>query len=633
MSLVRIEQVARFYGARKLFGPLDLTIEAGDRIGFIGRNGTGKTSLLRLIAGVDTPDEGRIHRAARAQIGYLAQEAGLPAGDTPYEIVLGALQHLTALAQEMRHIEAEMAAGGEGDAMDAAMARYATVSERFERQGGYEADAKVRAGLLGLGLAETDLHRPVATLSGGQRARAALARLLVAEPDLLILDEPTNHLDLEATQWLEQFLRTYAGSLLVVSHDRYFLDAVTNRIWELDEVEGVTAYRGNYTAAQAQREANRERRLREYEAQQAEIERLEEYVRRYKAGNRSTMAKSREKRLARMERAQRPAEEGAGMRLAFAPPARGSREVVRLEAVTHQYDGGQPVLVEFGATLERGDRIGILGPNGSGKSTLLQLVSGRMQPSRGAVFHGRDIHVGYYAQEIEDFDPGHAVIDEILSVRHMTTPEARSYLARFLFRGDEVFKSVRVLSGGEKRRLMLAKLLLSPANLLCLDEPTNHLDISAREALEESLQTYEGTLVLVTHDRYFLSQLATKLIVLTADRRWEVFSGGYEAYVEAQKRRLTEAQEAERPARERRGAGPGRARPRQAVRPDEIAELEALIERLEAEKAALEGALADPALYDDPDRARSTSQRYQELTDEVERAYQDWSQKASAAES
>lgn len=622
MSIVRLVGVYRYVGARRLFGPVTASVEPGDRIGLIGPNGSGKSTLLRLIAGIDPPDEGEVYGAQRAQKGFMRQEPEFAPDETPYRFVLGALAHLTEWAERMRALEEAMSRETDSEALDALLAQYAAVSERFEREGGYEADALIRSTLFGLGLEEGHLHRPLQTLSGGERARAALARLLVTQPDLLILDEPTNHLDIKATEWLEDALRKYPGSLIVVSHDRYFLDAVATKIWELDGLGGFFTYRGNYTAAMAQREAERQRRLKEYEAQQEEIERLEAYVRRYKAGNRAAMAKSRERRLERMERIEPPKADPTGPRLIVTQGLRGSREVVRLEDVGHSY-GERRVLEGVTAVLARGDRMAILGPNGAGKSTLLAIIAGRLQPTHGAAYMGRDIQVGYYAQHTEGLEPGRTVIEELLAAKHMTTPEARAYLARFLFRGEDVFKPVAALSGGEKRRLMLAKLLLSPVNLLCLDEPTNHLDLPARESLEEALSAYEGTLVFVSHDRYFISRLATRLAVVHGGGRVEFFDGGYEAYQE-HLRRLAEAA---RPAEQEKRAATGARRVERkdaASLARRIAEAEALIERLEQEKAELEQSLADPQLYGDAERARQTALRHRTVTEQLEAAYAEW---------
>lgn len=622
MSIVRLVDVQRYYGDRHLFGPVTVTIEAGDRIGFIGPNGSGKTTFLRLLAGVDEPNAGRVYRAQRARLGYMVQEPQFEPGTTAYAYVMEALAHVTRLGEEMRELESAMAQEQDPTVLRTLMDRYAQATEAFERAGGYEADAQVRGALFGLGLQEERLHRPLETLSGGEQARVALARLLVDQPDLLILDEPTNHLDLKATEWLEEVCRSYKGAIVVVSHDRYFLDAITNRIWELDGRGGFYAYRGNYSAALAQREAERERQLKEYEAQQEEIARLEAYVQRYKAGNRATMARSRERRLERMARIERPADGPAPMRLRLREGMRGSRVVAQLEGVGHRY-GDNRVLQGVDLVIERGERIGILGPNGSGKSTLLSIIARRLTPTEGGAYLGRDIDVGFYSQQTEAFGEGNTVIDELLDTQHMTTPEARSYLARFLFQGDDVFKSVAVLSGGERRRLMLAKLLLTPANLLCLDEPTNHLDIPARESLEEALADYGGTLVFVTHDRYFLTRLASRLIVVEPGGTLRLFDGDYEAY----RRSLTEEaaeQRAVAKKAERKRTPEARAQRTQAALKRQLSEVEERIEGLEEEKASLEKELADGELYSDGERARTILLRHREVEEELAEAYEEW---------
>lgn len=636
MSLLRLVSVTKYVGARRLFGPVSVSIEPGDRIGLIGRNGTGKSTLLRILAGSEEPDGGEVVRAARMRLGYLGQEAGFQEKGSAYDIVLRRLSHLTEWAAELRELESRMREMTDPEALDRLMERYAALSERFEREGGYEMDARVRTVLLGLGLQEEQLYRELATLSGGERERVALAALLVTEPELLVLDEPTNHLDMAGVEWLEQYLKGYKGAVLVVSHDRAFLDAVTHRTWELDEHEGLLVYRGSYSAAQAQRAERLARQWKAYEAQQEEIARLEAFVEKYRAGNRAVQARSRAKRLERLERIDRPRLEEPALRLEIPlSAARGSREVLRAEGVGHRYDG-RWVLQGVNLTVTRGERIAIVGPNGSGKTTLLRLLAGRMTPAEGSVYFGRDIEIGFYSQHFEGLDDERTVIDEVLEVRHMTAPEARSYLACFLFRGDDVFKRVGVLSGGERRRLMLAKLLLSPANVLCLDEPTNHLDISSREMLEEALLDYPGTLLFISHDRYFIDRLAQRLIVLERDPfGYEVFDGGYSAWREAQAAReaaraASQRIDAARRTSARSPEGERRRMARKAA--DALKRVEERIEALEEEKASLEAALADASLYADGEEVRRVTRRYEEVQALLEEAYHEWDAYAALVE-
>jgi len=610
VTLLIVKNLSKSYGADRVFSGVTFTLARGDRTGLIGPNGSGKTTLLEILVGRLAPDGGEVSLVGRPKVGYLAQDVGpAPAGGPGLlAYTLGAMSDLAAGQDRLRELEVRMAGLAEGSPdLPRLMAEYGAVREAFERRGGYSMEARAREVLFGLGFSDEHLGLPLNRLSAGQRTRARLARLLLEEPDLLILDEPTNHLDLEATEWLESFLHSYPGAVLAVAHDRYFLDIVTRRILELER-ERLTEWAGNYTAYVAQKEARLAQARKDYEAQQAEIKRLEAYVRRYRAGNRSTMAKSREKALARIERLDRPPGPSRTAGLRFAPAERSGREVLRLEGLGLAFPGDAPdggpswLFRDVSAAVRRGQRVALVGRNGTGKTTLLQCLVGRRKPTTGRVVWGAGVKVAYFSQDLDDLDDRRTVLDEVMGSAGLDIPAARSYLGRFLFSGEEVSRLVGVLSGGERTRLLLACLIAARPNVLVLDEPTNHLDLRAREALETSLEEFSGTVIFVSHDRYFVERLATHI--------WELdggtlvtFAGGYRDYrlqlargrAEAGGLGATGAPDA-RPAAAP-GGGQGSSKGRRARLERELAEVEALISRLERRRGEIETLMMSPEAY------------------------------------
>ena len=627
MPLLSVTDISKTHADREIFGGITFSLEPDERVALIGRNGTGKTTLLRLIAGLDAPDRGRITLAGWARLAYLPQTPEGPSETPVLAHVLAGAADVRGLEARIRDLEHMLAAPEVHDnpqRLEAVMEEYAHVREHFEHAGGFTIETRARTVLSGLGFREPDYERPLGVLSGGWRVRAELARALLTEPDLLLLDEPTNHLDLAATEWLEDYLKSFAGACVVVSHDRYLLDAVTSRTLELEQGR-IEAYPGSYSTF-VKLKAERVRLLQETrERQQEEIAKLEDYIRRYKDGQRAAQAKSRMKMLARVEaemvdapRAQR------SMRMKMTSASASGRMVARLKHVRKAFEGHE---VLAGVTLEihRGDRIGLLGPNGAGKSTLLRMVAGLESPTSGIVTLGAGVQPRYFAQEsTQSLDVDSTVLEEVLGNRPMLPEQIRTYLGRFLFTGEDVFKRIGMLSGGERQRLLLATLLLDEPNLLLLDEPTNHLDITSREALEAALQEFPGTMIVATHDRYLLERLATRILTVD-DRDVSDFKGTYH---ELRERRAREA-------------APGATRPRtraaksskkgsaaaQPAKPtfDQIA---AQIATAEADLKDAAGWLGDPDLYRDPERAKAMRLRYEdadrrlaglyELLDQVE---------------
>lgn len=684
--LIRLTGADKFYGARQVLKNVDVTVRAGEKIGIVGPNGSGKSTLLRMLAGGELLDGGRREEARDVQIGYMGQQVGFVEEDmrrTVASFLRDALADVEALAGEMRRLERAMAAragdgGGAGagpaagrDAgqdppaagiaasaagdpyasmsLEEIMDRYARASERFERAGGYEAEARLRAAAFGLGFREEDLARRIGQLSGGQRVRVALARLLLAAPDVLLLDEPTNHLDAAATEWLETFLAEAKQAVVVVSHDRYFLDAVTKETWDV-EAARVTVYPGGYTRAMELKAEAVARQRELFARQQAEIERLEQFIRRYKAGVKARQARGRAKQLARMERLEAPPADRRreGPRIRLGAAAHAGTEIFRVKGAGKAY-GGRPVLSDVNLLVERGQRIGVIGPNGSGKTTLMRLLAGRLAPDEGWVIPGEGVRIGFFAQGQAELDPEATVLDHILSVRRLTMEEARRHLAAFLFFGDDIHAPVGRLSGGEQNRVALAQLILRQPNVLLLDEPTNHLDIAARTALEAALEDFDGTVIVVSHDRYFLDTVCDRLWIVQ-DGRVETFLGTYSEY--AEKRRALEARlQAQQAGRQAAGGAAGaedragpvdqgalrRARAEEARRRRQqqarIAAVEQEIEKWEAEKRSLEEALADPELYADGLRARETVQAHQHALETLERLMDEWAALQEALES
>jgi len=594
---VRIESVVKSFGGSSVLTGASLVLKPGERAALVGPNGSGKSTLLKIAAGLEDSDSGRVVLPTGAVVGYLPQDASVQPGLTLHDEVLSAVADVLQIEDELRQLEQRMQHSSPDH--DALVHQQAELRETFERRGGYAIEAEVGRVLAGLGFALTDRDRKTEEFSGGWQMRIALARLLLGRPDVLLLDEPTNHLDLAATEWLEDYVKSSRATMLIVSHDRYFLDSVIQRVFELREGRIETFPAGNYSTYRAERARRDEAVGLIAQRQQEEIERVEAYIRRYKEGNRATMAKSREKMLARLE-AQRVsvARQDRVVRFVFPTCPPSGREVMMLGRARRAY-GERVVLEDVSLVIERGERVALIGPNGAGKSTLLRLLAGRDRPSRGSAALGIGVRPAYFAQDqSEHLDAGNTAFDEV----YQAAPAAwdiqavRDLLGRFLFSGDDQFKPVSALSGGERSRVALAKLLLRPSNLLLLDEPTNHLDIATRERLEDTLAAYPGTLVIATHDRYLVNRLANKVIEV-ANGGIRVYPGTYSDFLRAKAAGAAPPQPTEQPRsrvpQQQQQQDPA-ARRRLAA---DLREAERQVTEAEERLRAVEAHLADPASF------------------------------------
>ncbi|HEV2403970.1 MAG TPA: ABC-F family ATP-binding cassette domain-containing protein [Ktedonobacterales bacterium] len=646
MSIVVVSDLTKSYGAELIFSRVSFRVEAHDRVGLVGPNGAGKSTLLNLLAGRLDPESGAIAYERGVTLGYLTQSADFHPDHTLYDEMLTVFAQVHDWHAELDELAARMSDSALLESPDeyaAILERYGEVQARIEHAGGYTTDQRVRQVLDGLGFSREQQAAPAAHLSGGQQTRAALGKLLLQEPELLLMDEPTNHLDLAALEWLEEYLMSWRGAVIVVSHDRYFLDRVTTKTIEIAHHRG-EEYPGNYTKYVELREERLARWRKEYEAQQEYIARTEEFVRRYKAGQRSKEARGRQTLLDRMERIERPPTE-QDLRFKLGANIQSGATVLATEKLVVGYAGnggsagsdgervGAGLRVAVADTeILRGDRVGLLGPNGGGKTTLLRAIIGQLKPLEGRLTLGHNVQVGYYAQTHEGLNPRLTMLDEIRQQTHLSEEGARSYLGRFLFSGDDVFKPISALSGGERSRVALAKLTLQGANFLVLDEPTNHLDLLARQALEAILASYDGTLIFVSHDRYFLDALATKLWVLE-DGVISAHVGNYTTYRtrQAQAQFAAQAQAARESAAARAASGPAGQTQRgeaQSARRG-VDAIESEIVRGEERLGQIEGELAEASARADVERIVELGAEYEREKARIEALYEEWQGMAS----
>jgi ATP-binding cassette subfamily F protein 3 len=631
MSLLIASNLTKYYGPDEVFHDVSVEVPHRARIALVGANGAGKTTLLNILMGADIPNEGNVSVAGNAQIGFLPQRPELAGNHTLWEEQMRAFEHLRFTEHELARLEHAMA---DPQQYDAALTEYGPMQEQFELAGGYTYESRMKIVLQGVGFTPRDYDTPLARLSGGQKTRALLARLLLNEPDILILDEPTNHLDIEAVEWLENFLRDFSGAVVAVSHDRYFMDAFATTIWEL-EYGNLEVYRGNYSHYVQQRDERHERLQKEYESQQAFVEKEQAYIRKHMGSRWTSQAKGRLKKLETMKKRgkiiAKPRGERKDMNLRLSASIRSGDKVLITENLAIGYaDDRQTLFNTPDITLYRGETAALIGPNGVGKSTFLKTVIGQIEPLSGTAEIGAAVKVGYFAQAHERLNPQNTLIDEINTVKQMPVSEARHYLARFLFTGDDTFRTVDTLSGGERGRLALAKLVLDGANLLLLDEPSNHLDIDSQEVLEAALSQFDGTILLVSHDRYLIDALATQ-IWSAQPGEMVVFKGTYREYIAERNKRADNAPIAELSAvskREEHFTNHDSTPNKHGLNPFQLkkrlAEVEREIHEVEGRLEALTQAIAEASMSGDAGKVHELGEDYNLTEAELQSIMEQW---------
>jgi ATP-binding cassette subfamily F protein 3 len=620
MKVIVARDLVKYHGGDlKVLSGATLSVEAGEKIGLVGRNGAGKTTLLDLLAGHSEPDSGSVEHPGGAKVGMTAQNLylGERGALSLEEEIISAFEPLIAREKELEELGTRLSE----DPSNALMERYGRLQSEFERDGGYEYRARAASTITSLGFAPEDWKRPVGSFSGGEQSRIALARLLMEEPDLILLDEPTNHLDLRAIEWLENFVKGARSAVLVVSHDRYFLDAVAGSILELED-GGLARYPGNYSKYVAEKRAREEQLARKAKANAERRAQLERFVEKNRAkASKASQAKSKQKLLDRMEKIEDPRSASKNVRVNLGgETTRAGRVVLEMEDVRYAYDDANgPLLEGLDLVIERGERVALLGPNGTGKSTIMRLATGELSPQRGMVRPGNNVTLAYQDQQLARLDDSKTVLREAMDATGFDAPEARDLLGAFLFSGEDVFKKVRSLSGGERNRLSLAEIVVSGANLLLLDEPTNNLDIPAREALEDALLEYRGTMFFISHDRYFLRKLATRVVDLEG-RKLRNYLGGYDYY--RSHRRLDEGSKGGK-GRQRRRVRPGQSK-EQSVLATRLVAVEGEIDATERRVARLEKELSTSELYSDGKRSREIVTEHRQLRNVLDGLYADW---------
>jgi len=636
MILLTLQNVSKSFGINSILKDINLTLQAGSRMGLVGVNGSGKSTLFKLISGAMEPDEGSVSLVKGTRVGVLTQDADIKSDLTIQQELERVFEPVREMERKLRDLEAEMAEKHDDPVLFDQLSRsYSRLMDRFEDAGGYEWPSRIQGVLAGLGFAKGRENQPANLLSGGEKTRLCLARLLLTQPELLMLDEPTNHLDLQSVEWLEETLRKYKGTVLVISHDRYFLNAVCDCMAELS-MRHLTQYDGNYDRFAVQRQANLERQLKEYKMQQQEIARQEAIIARYRMYNREKsikLAESREKRLEKMERLEKPVSEQK-VRFSFETRRRTGEDVMFAKDLAKGFDGRQ-LFENFNLHLRAGDRVALIGANGVGKTTLLNILIGRQTADTGSVIYGSNVDLGYYDQHQSGLHPEKDVLNELWDdFPRLEIDRVRGVLALFLLTGDDVFQPISTLSGGEKGRVALAKLMLRKDNLLLLDEPTNHLDMDSREVLEGALEDFDGTILTVSHDRYFINRVANRVIEMRPDGVSE-YIGNYDDYVE--KKRLEAAGMLEEENGGKTKTQIDKEKRRERLKQESAKQLklklkqaEQAIADTEEKISGLEARMADPETYKDPSAAQNLAKEHREAQDALEKLYEDWEELSEA---
>lgn len=639
MGVLRINNLSKAFGIEELFNSVTFDVYKGDRIGFIGANGSGKSTLMKCILHKEEFDSGNVTLDSTDTVGYMEQESSFKY-HTLYAELEDAFKDILNLAAKKQELEKRIELAEDETEVAGLMQQYAQITERFEHLGGYDYEARLKKVAFGLGFTEEDFTKDPNLFSGGQRTRLSLAKALIREPDFLFLDEPTNHLDINMLEWLEDFLKNYTGGVLLISHDRFFLDRVCTKILDLEN-KTTTLYQGNYTQAMELKQQRRAALESAYAKQQEYIRQTQEYIRKYKAGIKSKQARGREKQLQRLERIILPPNKAAFNYFMFHRPEECPQRVLELEDLSFSYPE-QDIFHDLNLLIRKGDGVAIVGPNGIGKTTLLKLITGELEPTGGKIKLGSRVQIGYYSQQHEGLDENNTVFQEIANTYALNDEQVRSCLGAFLFKGDDIYKYVGDLSGGEKSRLALLKLMLTGANFLLLDEPTNHLDIPAKEALENAIMAFPGTFIVVSHDRYFLDRIANVTLELEHGQFTE-YNGNF-SYYRAKKLEMALEQEklqssvktadvkvqtetvpavsagqAENKVRKTSYAGYSEDKLNM-----EISKCEATIAMYEAELKGLEFQMNLPETQADPEQSHKIAQEYSAKEEDITKAYLTW---------
>lgn len=612
MLLIQANNISKAYGVKNIFADITFQINAGDRLGVVGANGAGKTTFFRCIMGIETPDKGEIKITEGMRIGYLQQNEEWTDSGTVWDMFMDAFNDILALKDKINRLASQMSNENVSKLeMDRIIKEYGKLVDRFERADGYNIEFQIKRVAKGLGFTDDDELRAVQTLSGGERTRLALAKQLLRKPELLLLDEPTNHLDIQMVEWLETFLADFSGGVIVISHDRYFLDRVTNKTLAIEAGHG-QIYPGNYSEFVQLQEEQKEAAQKAFEKQQKWIEKTEAFVDKYRAGIKAKQARGRFSQLSRLERLQRPEENKSLGDVVFEAPAISGERVLDLKGIQLAY-GTRTILKKLTLAIRRGEGVALVGPNGAGKTSLLKIITGIISPDEGSVRLGARVRIGYFSQHHENLTLGNRVIDEILIDYGFTENVARKYLAAFLFQGDDVFKRINELSGGERARVVMLKLLLSNANFLILDEPTNHLDIPSKEAFENALLNYTGTFLVVSHDRYFLDRVVNRVLDLDNGIIQE-YQGDY-TYYQNKKRELHTSHSNIVVKHEERKKGENQKGKKTKIDYTKLlTQTETEISLLETEISDLEKMLNQQEIINDYEKLNSISAKYSELT-------------------
>ena len=630
MERIRMIGLGKSFGVRQVFSNVSFEIKEGDRIALVGPNGAGKSTLLKCILGIEELDEGQVVMSPVASIGYLQQDVNLGDASLAEEIET-AWEDVHALENKLQELTTYLETH---EASESDLQRLDYLQNRLEWLGGYDYEQKTKRIVYGLGFTDEDLYKPANAFSGGQKTRINLAKALVRSPDFLFLDEPTNHLDMEMLEWLEGYLSSYRGGILIVSHDRYFMDRIVTGVVELDHHKATT-YRGNYSRYVAQREERLKADTIAYEKQQEYIKKTEEYIDKYRAGIKSKMARGRQSQLNRLERLEAP-ETSHSLDFKFPSAAMSADKVLVLDHVSIGYKTDDPIIDDVSVVVRRGESVALIGPNGAGKSTMVKAIVGELFPTEGHIDIGNRVQVGYFSQEHEELHDRWQVVDEIINNYNFTEEKARNVLGSFLFKGDDVFKLVGDLSGGERARLALLKLFLQGDNFLILDEPTNHLDVPTREIVEQALQQFGGTCFIISHDRYFLDQVSTRTLVLENKGLTE-YLGNYSYYKEKLKEQqdiaaLTEvveevAKEDVKSEAKTISTSPSddpKKKTNTYMVEKQLAEVEEEIARLEATMKMYEVQLANPVVQQDLAEMENISKQLSDTESNLQKLYEKW---------